>query len=195
MREAEDKYPSQRAMEDLAVVSNLTFKQVRGWFIEKRRSEKSKNELIEPPRLTKKLSVFKGRKGAAVASDARKMLKQLELSASSTDKSNKPSSSKYKHAPSEVQGRIGKRKKKLVLVQDLLTSDYILGKIFRKDGPALGLEFDSLPTRAFHGCEGKTFALTFFYCCLVSNGIALQISSSCLFKIRTIYWVFIYLFP
>lgn len=150
---AEDKYPSQRAMEDLAVDSNLTFKQVRGWFIEKRRSEKSKNELIEPPRLTKKLSVFKGRKGAAVASDARKMLKQLELSASTTDKSNKPSSSKYKHAPSEVQGRIGKRKKKLVLIQDLLTSDYILGKIFRKDGPPLGLEFDSLPTRAFHGCE------------------------------------------
>ncbi|KAL3573086.1 hypothetical protein D5086_026990 [Populus alba] len=150
---AEDKYPSQRAMEDLAVDSNLTFKQVRGWFIEKRRSEKSKNELIEPPRLTKKLSVFKGRKGAAVASDARKMLKQLELSASTTDKLNKPSSSKYKHAPSEVQGRIGKRKKKLVLIQDLLTSDYILGKIFRKDGPPLGLEFDSLPTRAFHGCE------------------------------------------
>ncbi|KAG6748819.1 hypothetical protein POTOM_048755 [Populus tomentosa] len=150
---AEDKYPSQRAMEDLAVDSNLTFKQVRGWFIEKRRSEKSKNELIEPPRLTKKLSVFKGRKGAAVASDARKMLKQLELSTSTTDKSNKPSSSKYKHAPSEVQGRIGKRKKKLVLIQDLLTSDYILGKIFRKDGPPLGLEFDSLPTRAFHGCE------------------------------------------
>ncbi|KAJ6874041.1 hypothetical protein NC651_032773 [Populus alba x Populus x berolinensis] len=150
---AEDKYPSQRAMEDLAVDSNLTFKQVRGWFIEKRRSEKSKNELIEPPRLTKKLSVFKGRKGAAVASDARKMLKQLELSTSTTDKSNKPSSSKYKHAPSEVQGRIGKRKKKLVLIQDLLTSDYILGKIFRKDGPPLGLEFESLPTRAFHGCE------------------------------------------
>ncbi|XP_011008202.1 PREDICTED: uncharacterized protein LOC105117236 isoform X1 [Populus euphratica] len=150
---AEDKYPSQRAMEDFAVVSNLTFKQVRGWFIEKRRSEKSKNELIEPPRLTKKLSVFKGRKGAAVASDARKMLKQLELSASTIVKSNKPSSSKYKHAPSEVQGRIGKRRKKLVLIQDLLTSDYILGKIFRKDGPPLGLEFDSLPTRAFHGCE------------------------------------------
>ncbi|KAJ6343212.1 hypothetical protein OIU76_005030 [Salix suchowensis] len=149
---AEDKYPSPRAMEDLAVVSNLTFKQVRGWFIEKRRSDKSKNELIEPPRLTKKLSVFKGRKGAAVASDARKMLKQWELSASNEDESNNPSSSKYKSAPSEFQGRIGKRKK-LGLIQDLLTSDYILGKIFRKDGPPLGLEFDSLPTRAFHGCE------------------------------------------
>ena len=156
--EAEDKYPSPRAMEDLAVVSNLTFKQVRGWFIEKRRSDKSKNELTEPSRLTNKLSVFKGRKGAAVASDARKMLKQWELSASNEDESNNPSSSKYKSAPSEFQGRIGKRKK-LVLIQDLLTSDYILGKIFRKDGPPLGLEFDSLPTRAFHGCEGKKFAL------------------------------------
>ncbi|CAK7349189.1 unnamed protein product [Dovyalis caffra] len=175
--EAEDMYPSHGAMEDLAVVLNLTFKQVRGWFIEKRRRDKSKNEMIEPPRLAKKLSVFKGRKGAEVASDARKMLKQWELSAHSRDKSNIPSSSKNKQAPSEVQGRLCKKKKKLVLIQELLTSDYIMGKIFRKDGPPLGVEFDSLPTRAFNGCKGKKSVA-----CLVSDGIVVQRGSSYLFK-------------
>lgn len=47
----------------------------------------------------------------------------------------------------------GKKKKKVLLPQDLLSPQYILSKVFRKDGPPLGVEFDSLPFQAFH-CKG-----------------------------------------
>ncbi|XP_057955233.1 homeobox-DDT domain protein RLT3 isoform X2 [Malania oleifera] len=49
----------------------------------------------------------------------------------------------------------GKRKqKKLVLLQESqLTADYILKKVFRKDGPPLGVEFDSLPSGVFCHCK------------------------------------------
>lgn len=51
----------------------------------------------------------------------------------------------------------GKRKRReLALLQDFLRSpEDILKKIFRKDGPPLGVEFDSLPSRAFRHCKGK----------------------------------------
>lgn len=108
---------------------DLTFKQVRGWFIEKRRRDKSKNILIVPPLSSKKLSLPNRRNGSKVTPATRKIR--------------------------AVEGRIGNRKKKLALFQDLLPSDYILRKIFRKDCPPLGVEFDTLPSRAIHGCKGK----------------------------------------
>ncbi|XAR53571.1 hypothetical protein NMG60_11022181 [Bertholletia excelsa] len=39
------------------------------------------------------------------------------------------------------------------LQDSLLRPDYILKKVFRKDGPFLGVEFDSLPSRAFPSCR------------------------------------------
>ncbi|XP_027163335.1 homeobox-DDT domain protein RLT3 [Coffea eugenioides] len=42
---------------------------------------------------------------------------------------------------------------RLRLQEVLFNSDYILQKIFRKDGPALGVEFDSLPENAFRYCR------------------------------------------
>lgn len=35
----------------------------------------------------------------------------------------------------------------------LLSPDCILKKVFRKDGPPLGIEFDSLPSHAFEYCK------------------------------------------
>ncbi|KAK1282044.1 hypothetical protein QJS10_CPB22g00982 [Acorus calamus] len=40
-------------------------------------------------------------------------------------------------------------KKKLVRLQDLVSPEYILKKVFRKDGPPLGVEYDTLPDGAF----------------------------------------------
>ncbi|KAM7530190.1 hypothetical protein LguiB_033600 [Lonicera macranthoides] len=39
------------------------------------------------------------------------------------------------------------------LQEVLFNPDYILKKVFRKDGPPLGVEFDSLPSHAFHLCQ------------------------------------------
>ncbi|XP_048232620.1 homeobox-DDT domain protein RLT3 isoform X2 [Ricinus communis] len=113
---AEQKYPSQMVMEELAGVLDLTFKQVQGWFIERRRRDKSKDI---PPSLNKEHSVIKGRNCLGVAAATRMISKTK------------------------------RKKKKLIPSQDLLTPDYVLCKIFRKDGPPLGVEFDSLPSKAF----------------------------------------------
>ena len=43
---------------------------------------------------------------------------------------------------------------KNTIFQDLLTPDYILKRVFRKDGPALGVEFDSLPSGELFLCKG-----------------------------------------
>lgn len=42
---------------------------------------------------------------------------------------------------------------RLRLQEVLFNPDYILQKIFRKDGPALGVQFDSLPENAFRYCR------------------------------------------
>lgn len=50
---------------------------------------------------------------------------------------------------------------RLRLQEGLYSPDYILAKIFRKDGPTLGDEFDILPSNAFsHLKKGN-----FFFCC------------------------------
>lgn len=71
------------------------------------------------------------------------------------------SSSKYKLA-SMVRKKIVKRKKIQNQLRDLFTPDYILSKVFRKDGPPLGVEFDSLPSGAFKGIL-QILAIVFLY--------------------------------
>ncbi|PQP97827.1 hypothetical protein Pyn_00350 [Prunus yedoensis var. nudiflora] len=44
---SEDRYPSRTAMECHAAAFRLTYKQVRGWFVEKRRREKRENKTTE----------------------------------------------------------------------------------------------------------------------------------------------------
>lgn len=51
-----------------------------------------------------------------------------------------------------------------------LSSDYILRKVFRKDGPPLGVEFDHLPSHAFRFCNYKGFYfLILFFSDFFSN--------------------------
>ncbi|KAJ7965739.1 Homeobox-DDT domain protein RLT3 [Quillaja saponaria] len=128
----EGKYPTQKKMEDYAAALGLTYKQVRVWFVEKRRREKKENRLGVPA--------------------ARKMDKQ-NISGHKDDSSL---CSRYDTAMT----RNVRKMKKPKCLQDLLTPNYILKKVFRKNGPLLGVEFDSLPSRACHHLTGPSNSIS-----------------------------------
>ncbi|KAI7739127.1 hypothetical protein M8C21_004101 [Ambrosia artemisiifolia] len=50
------------------------------------------------------------------------------------------------------------------LQDDLLRPDYILSKVFRKDGPPLGVEFDHLPSHAFRLCSVRDSGISHRAC-------------------------------
>ncbi|KAH7576570.1 hypothetical protein JRO89_XS01G0111400 [Xanthoceras sorbifolium] len=145
----EEIYPSRTEMEDLAESLDLTFKQVRTWFIEKRRREKSDNGIDLPSPSNKKFPHPSGRNGVGVVA-ATQIVKRRDFSI--CNRPVKTPSLKYKGMSSTVENGISKRRQKMIFLQDLLTPDYILKKVFRKDGPPLGVEFDS-PPQAFCGCK------------------------------------------
>ncbi|PPD94672.1 hypothetical protein GOBAR_DD08323 [Gossypium barbadense] len=107
----------------------LTLKQVQQWFASKRKRDKG---TILPIHSMTSLSASTKRNAAAI-SVARK---------------------NQKSASSVGANGFGKKKKKMPLPQDFLSPQYILSKVFRKDGPPLGVEFDSLPSQTFH-CKGS----------------------------------------
>ncbi|GLT94283.1 hypothetical protein SLE2022_120320 [Rubroshorea leprosula] len=51
----------------------------------------------------------------------------------------------------------GGEERKSRLIQDLMTPGYILAKVFRKDGPTLGAEFDS-PLQQFRQCSKNSYS-------------------------------------
>ncbi|KAF5726514.1 hypothetical protein HS088_TW22G00192 [Tripterygium wilfordii] len=101
---AKHKYSSQSAIKEIAAVLGFSCKQIRGWFIEKRRRDETMSTIVVTPRVANR------------------------------EKSAAASSSQFL---------------KPIIIQELVTADYILTKIFRKDGPPLGAEFVSPPSRAF----------------------------------------------
>ncbi|KAD7479854.1 hypothetical protein R6Q59_008692 [Mikania micrantha] len=52
----------------------------------------------------------------------------------------------------------------LRLQDDLLPAEYILSKVFRKDGPPIGVEFDDLPSHAFRFCDVKDSGISHRSC-------------------------------
>ncbi|KAM7263053.1 hypothetical protein ACFE04_000736 [Oxalis oulophora] len=137
---SDNKYPTHDEIDHCASSLGLTYKEVRGWFVEKRRRDKNKNGNFLPPRLLNKPPPITSDRNANAprVSSLKKILEQpLPLT------SFKNSSRVLK----KVHDRISKRKKSM-FVQKLLHPDYILAKIFRKDGPPLGVEFDTLPFQA-----------------------------------------------
>lgn len=120
---SEDQYPTQKAMKGYAASLGLTFKQVQGWFMEKRKRHKRNGEAPFS---------ISAQDGAQSADSLPSTCGHL----ASTDANSR---------------------EKPICLQDMLFSpDYILKKVFRKDGPVLGLEFDSLPAGAFlHGSRNK----------------------------------------
>lgn len=100
---------------------------MRRWFIERRRRDKQ---------------------------DAARNIQGGNGSAQRTDK-GKSKMKKKKNLSSLEPGEHGSCTRKPGLVQDMLYSpDYIFMKIFRKDGPPLGVEFDPLPDTVFQGSNG-----------------------------------------
>ncbi|GAV68407.1 LOW QUALITY PROTEIN: Homeobox domain-containing protein/DDT domain-containing protein [Cephalotus follicularis] len=150
---SENKYPTHGEMEDCGMALGLTYKEVRGWFVEKRRRDKMKNGAFLPPSLSEKLSGPADRIASETAF-AKKILKHRDSSSYNRTKNTMPSASKYKHISSTFENGIDKRKKTMICLQELLNPQYILRKIFRKDGPPLGVEFDSAPSSAFLGRKG-----------------------------------------
>ncbi|CAN0927277.1 Homeobox-DDT domain protein RLT3 [Linum grandiflorum] len=144
---ADEKYPTNSDLERLAEALDLTLGQVRGWFVEKRRREKRKIQGSTPLE-SKKLSLAGEGNQTVVASSAGKVQRAL-----SRDMSKSSSS-----LSSEVENGISERS--VARVQKLLPSEYILSKVFRKDGPALGVEFDSVPSRGFHAVEDSGKSLS-----------------------------------
>lgn len=145
-------------MEDYAAALGLTYKQVKGWFVERRRREK--NQRMEKNKKGSSLdrTICKStiaskkivKKGVHSGNRGSKTIKKIL----SSSKHNLSSRKRQRHSCNH--GFLVDRKEKPpIVLQDLLhTSDYILKKVFRKDGPPLGVEFDALPSRPFCHCTG-----------------------------------------
>ncbi|VVB01384.1 unnamed protein product [Arabis nemorensis] len=115
-------YPTSKELEDLGKSLGLTVKEVRGWF--KRRRSRSK-----------------GGKSLANLGVGEK---NHQSYSGSCMRSSTSSSCSF-GAAAEKRCSVGRRKANH---QVSLTSQHILAKIFRKDGPVLGSEFDHLPSGA-----------------------------------------------
>ena len=147
---ADDKHPTQSRMEDYASALGLTYEQVRRWFIERRRRDKQ--------------NANRSRGGG---------------SKSGGNRAKKCKMKNNKNVSNWAAGEDGNTRRGPLLAQDMLYSpDYILKKVFRKDGPPLGMEFDRLPSTAFQGSCGSSGSLLgiylviwtwhlCFYCCIL----------------------------
>ncbi|KAJ6791771.1 homeobox-DDT domain protein RLT3-like [Iris pallida] len=200
---SEEKYPKHKDMEDYAASLNLTYKQIRTWFVERRRKEKRENEVLgrskslkgghsfqKPDKSTisvgKQVNYSLGQSGLQSQAKSRNniavnaksyLLKDTTLVACNGRARHKgkhiPPPKSYNRSSSSQEmiehhtylkyDRATKSKRKYyslsnnqnvnqkthrVLLQDLFSKDYILKRLFRKDGPPLGAEFDSFPTNA-----------------------------------------------
>lgn len=125
----DDKHPTQSRMEDYASALGLTYEHVRRWFIERRQRDKQN------------VDRSRGQGSKSAGNRAKKKCKM---------KNNK-------NVSNLAPGEDGNTRKGPLLAKDVLYSpDYILKKVFRKDGPPLGVEFDCLPSTAFQGNSGSS---------------------------------------
>ncbi|KAJ0960513.1 hypothetical protein J5N97_001603 [Dioscorea zingiberensis] len=235
---SEDKYPTKNDMEEYAATLKLTYHQIRGWFIERRRRERKQHS----PRNTQGSdrtresgcsTMTRSRNGTddntTVGHSRIRALTQLEQGASlcsrpiqsirdgkklkndryANQKGKPPSQAKRKRkllshqqalrylssskhdwtqntesALFKMQKYAKASKRRHINMEDgpdsqrqhgknrtsrrnnfaqnndfirpqvLFSKDYILRKVFRKDGPPLGIKFDPLPGNAFRNCTG-----------------------------------------
>ncbi|XP_021745180.1 homeobox-DDT domain protein RLT3-like isoform X2 [Chenopodium quinoa] len=121
----DDKNPTRSRLEDYSSALGLTYEQVRRWYVERRRRDN--------PDAGRNIGV--NRSVQSTAKGKSKMKKKKNLS-------------------SLELGEHGDFTIRPGLIQDMLySSDHIFKKIFRKDGPPLGVEFDPLPETSFQGCN------------------------------------------
>ncbi|XP_058071521.1 homeobox-DDT domain protein RLT3 isoform X2 [Magnolia sinica] len=185
----DEKYPSQKTMEDFAASLKLTYKQVRGWFIERRRKEKrEKGTFCSDMRTASFIGRVQAPDHSSAGASERKISKQGTLGQrgekaqtysicnqtrySELDQSKSCNMLHSDNGHTEVVGHgvqrraPGQHMKNSMasskndegnkhLLQDVLPPDYILERIFRKDGPPLGADFDPLPAGAFGNHSGS----------------------------------------
>ncbi|KAL8143873.1 hypothetical protein V2J09_016905 [Rumex salicifolius] len=119
-----DKYPTQSRMEDYAFALGLTYELVKGWFIERRRKEKSGGARSSRVKTNSKGSCKRKKK---------KKKNEEEENRSETESEAEQDESAMMKMPVQNQDR-------------LYSSNYNLTKVFRKDGAPLGLEFSHIPS-------------------------------------------------
>lgn len=180
---AENRYPNQKDIEDCASILSLTYNQVRMWFTKRRRKEKKENEKLAANRKSSSVSMASTSHGRTMVNkkasaryterktyatnrgkDAEEM---RNLTHSKNYKVQKSMRIGMKHKQSaagqwkknsavSVEGLL--QEKSFLRPQVLFPKDYILKRIFRKDGPPLGVEFDCLPEKGF-GCHAGSWLL------------------------------------
>ncbi|KAL4200597.1 hypothetical protein AMTRI_Chr02g211950 [Amborella trichopoda] len=160
----EDRYPSPESMREYARALRLTYKQIRGWFSDRRRRDRQHG------------LCFSSRKPLSSSKRARELDHNMEstlakktnnrtfldygtennpLSCNSKSASAKKNNSNSCKALEQRQkNRVARIKysrsgRKLLGHQYIMSADQILQSVFRKDGPPLGSEFDPLPQGAF----------------------------------------------
>ncbi|KAG1359055.1 Homeobox-DDT domain protein RLT3 [Cocos nucifera] len=129
---SDEKYPKPKAMEECAVSLNLTYNQIRTWFVERRRKEKKENEALSKSKSSEVVELESDQSNdVAFFADGRHVRQ------------------KDKHSAPIMRRTNISEKKHLICLQVLFSKDYILKKVFRKDGPPLGVEFDPPSGNAF----------------------------------------------
>lgn len=235
---SEDKYPTKNAMEDYAARLKLTYHQIRGWFIERRRRERkeyakrntqdsgrtsesgcntmtcsrngtNENTTVRHSRIRSLSQLEQGdslcstpiqsKKGGKKLADdrfanqenkhparaKRKQKLSLDQHSLSNESSSiherthntesalfkmrkclKPPKRRYisreggpyfqtQHERNRTYRRMNfTQSDGCIRPQVLFSKEYIIRKVFRKDGPPLGIEFDPLPSNAFRQFTG-----------------------------------------
>ncbi|KAL5196616.1 hypothetical protein ABZP36_000128 [Zizania latifolia] len=128
---SEVQYPKPEDIAEYATSVGLTYNQVRIWFKERRRKERREMESLGA-HMAKKLSARSNGSRCSVSRSTMYNTASLRLEDNS----------------SVDRGVSFIGDKHTLRSQVLFPKDYILRKVFRKDGPSLGSEFDSLPQSA-----------------------------------------------
>lgn len=138
----EERYPKPKEIEEYAARVRLTYKQVRGWFVERRRKEKRDTGGCEGT------SAYYADKFREICRSGEKRRKSCNYQSDS--------------ALTSVEKRFR--------AQDTLwSSDYIIRKILRKDGPPLGAEFDCIPDKSSSKSPGNQISMLLSCILLVSQ--------------------------
>ncbi|KAF0908070.1 hypothetical protein E2562_022918 [Oryza meyeriana var. granulata] len=135
---SEVQYPKREDIAEYATSVGLTYSQVRIWFKERRRKERREME-SSGAHMEKQLSARSN--GFRCSSSSRSS--SFSQSTMYCPASLRPEEDHYVDRGMSFIGE-----KHTLRSQVLFPKDYILRKVFRKDGPPLGSEFDPLPQSA-----------------------------------------------
>ncbi|XP_066365573.1 homeobox-DDT domain protein RLT3-like isoform X2 [Miscanthus floridulus] len=135
------QYPKPEEMGEYATCVGLTYSQVRIWFKERRRKDRRREMGVIGAQMERQ---FRARSTGPRSSSSSSSCNQAPIYGISRSQSEL-----------DTWGMSTAGEGSKIISQVLFPKDYILSKVFRKDGPPLGSEFDPLPQSA-HGCNRDT---------------------------------------